>query len=55
MNVEILHTCGYCNDENEGNLRIQIHISIDRKSAPLLTIIRQEHMTDNSHEKTLKK
>ena len=48
MNVETVHAGGYCNDENEGNLRMQIKFSIDRKSAPLPTIIKQERMIDNS-------
>ena len=48
MNVETVHAGGYCNDENEGNLRMQIHFSIDRKTAPLHTIVKQERKIDNS-------
>ena len=54
MNVRTVHAGGSCNDENEGNLRMQIHISIDRKYAPLPTTIRQEHMIENSHENDVK-
>ena len=48
MSVETVHAGGYCNDENGGNLRMQINFSIDRKSALLPTIIKKERMIDNS-------
>ena len=54
MNVKTVHAGGYCNDEEEGNLRMQIHISLDRKHAPLPTIILQQHLPGNSHEKEVK-
>ena len=54
MNVNTVHAGGYCDDEEFGNLRMQIHFSIDRKHAPLPTIIRQEHVVDNSHEEEIK-
>ena len=34
MNVEPVHAGVYCNDESGGNLRMQIHFSIDRKKSP---------------------
>ena len=54
MNVKTVHAGGYCNDKEEGNLRMQIHISLDRKHAPLPTIIVQQHLTENYHEKEFK-
>ena len=54
MNGKTVHVGGYCNDEEEGNLKMQIHISPDRKHAPLPTIILQQHPTDNSHGKEVK-
>ena len=54
MNVETVHAYGYCNAENGGNLRMQIHFSIDREKSQLPTIIRQEHYDDISHENNIR-
>ena len=54
MNVETVHVGGYCNDENEGNLRMQIRFSADRKTAPLPTIIKQDRLEDNYHENDIR-
>ena len=54
MNVETVHAGGYCNDENGGNLRMQIHFSIDRKKLPLPIIIKKERFEDISHENDIR-
>ena len=54
MNIETVHAGGYCDEENEGNLRMQINFSIDSTSAPLPTIIKQEHVIENSCVKDIR-
>ena len=54
MNVETVHAGGYCNDENGGNLRMQINFPIDRETSPLPTFIRQECYDDISHENDIR-
>ena len=46
MNAKTVHAGGFCNDTMEGNLRMQIHISKDRKVLPLPVNIKQERFVD---------
>ena len=46
MNAKTVHAGGFCNDPTKGNLRMQIHISKDRKVSPLPVNIIQERFVD---------
>ena len=46
MNAKTVHAGGFCNDATEGNLRMQLHISIDCKCSPLPIVIKQERFVD---------
>ena len=46
MNAKTVHAGGFCNDATEGNLRMQLHISIDRDHSPLPIHIIQERFED---------
>ena len=46
MNAKTVHADGFCNDTTEGNLKMQIHISIDHKCLPLPILIKQERFVD---------
>ena len=46
MNAKTVHAGGFCNDATEGNLRMQLHISIDRDHSPLPIDIIQERFED---------
>ena len=46
MNAKTVYAGGFCNDTTEGNLRMQIHISIDRKCSPLPIVIKRERFVD---------
>ena len=40
--VHYASTGGYCNDAEGCNLRMQIHLSLDRNTCPLSAIIKQD-------------
>ena len=46
MNAKTVHAGGFYNDATEGNLRMQLHISIDRDHSPLPIHIIQERFED---------
>ena len=35
ISADTVHAGGFCTDEHEGNLRLQLHITIDAKNHPL--------------------